>query len=116
MPRGQQANQDAFHDIVLSHDDFGDLPADRVEPVDGELQCRFGSHDFHCRARRTGASVLDGSSVAVKKIGWQAETPAPQTPFPPHCTTASADCGSSLISPKAVSYCVTFCWRTRTSA
>ncbi len=44
MPGGQQANQDAFHDIVLPHDDFGDLPANRIEALDGELECRFGSH------------------------------------------------------------------------
>ena len=59
MPRGQQANEDAFHNIVLPHDDFGDLPADSVEPVAGDLECRFGCHVSHCRALAIGRNPAE---------------------------------------------------------
>ena len=32
---GQQADQDAFDDVVLSDNDFGDFAADARQPVDG---------------------------------------------------------------------------------
>ena len=44
MASREQTNKDAFHDIVLAHDDFGDFPADGIQPVDGELERSFGSH------------------------------------------------------------------------
>ena len=50
VPAGEQADQDAFHYVVLADDDFGDFPADGVQPVNSILESRFGSHIFHCRA------------------------------------------------------------------
>ena len=35
MTGGQQADQHAFDNIVLTDNDFGDLPPDCVEPLDG---------------------------------------------------------------------------------
>ena len=50
VPAREQANQHAFDHVVLAYDDFCDFPADGVQPVNGILESRFGSHIFHCRA------------------------------------------------------------------
>ena len=47
---GEQADEHAFDHVVLAYDDFGDFPADGVQPVNGKLESRFRSHVFHCRA------------------------------------------------------------------
>jgi hypothetical protein len=50
MSARQQANQHAFYNIVLTHNDFGYFPPDGIKPVYGRLKSGLGSHFLHCRA------------------------------------------------------------------
>ena len=43
---GQQADQDAFDDVVLADDDLADFLAHLIEMTGGELECRLGTHVF----------------------------------------------------------------------
>jgi hypothetical protein len=51
---GQKADQDTFHDVVLTYDDFRDLPADGIQPVDCGLKIGLGTHIL-VYPRRLGA-------------------------------------------------------------
>ena len=44
MSSGKQTDQDAFHYIVLTDDDFGDFAAHESEPIHRKFECRFGCH------------------------------------------------------------------------
>ncbi len=44
MAAGEQTDQDAFDDVILADDNFGDFAADSIEPLDRKLECRFSSH------------------------------------------------------------------------
>ncbi len=52
MTSGEEADQYALDYVVLAYDDFGDFPADRVEPVHCELKCSLGSHFMIVKQRR----------------------------------------------------------------
>src|SRR6478672_10479079 len=43
---GKETDQDAFDDIVLADNDFGDFAANLIESVDCCLERRFGCHDI----------------------------------------------------------------------
>ena len=44
MPTGEQANQNAIDNILLTDNDFRDFLANLIEPRNGQLQDGFGLH------------------------------------------------------------------------
>ena len=44
MPGGEEADEDAFDDVVLADNDFGDFSSNARQTFDGHIEGRFGSH------------------------------------------------------------------------
>jgi len=40
----KEADEHTFDNVVLTYDDFGDFPADGVQPVNCALERGFGTH------------------------------------------------------------------------
>jgi hypothetical protein len=55
VPAREEADEHAFDNVVLTYDDFGNFPADGVQPVNSTLKSRFGTHVLYCSVRAASA-------------------------------------------------------------